>query len=322
MICLGIESSAHTLGIGLAWDFRILANERAMYKPKFKGIHPRKAADYLAREFPNVFENAVSKAEIQPTEIDLIAFTQGPGLPVCLKVGVVAAKMLSQLLNKPIIGVNHAVAHVEVTKVLCRCRDPLVVYVSGGNTQILVLEGRKYRVLGETLDIGLGNLLDSFGRAIGLEYAHGSVIEELASKGEYIQLPYTVKGMNLVFTGLLTEAQKLAKKERKEDLCYSLQETAFAMLVEASERALALTKKKELILCGGVAQNGRLQGMYKEMVKKHETRFSVAKNEYNADNGAMIALTGNLMYKAGVRIKLDEANAIQKYRIDEVEVTW
>jgi N6-L-threonylcarbamoyladenine synthase len=237
-------------------------------------------------------------------------------------VGVVAAKMLSQLLNKPIIGVNHAVAHVEVTKVLCRCRDPLVVYVSGGNTQILVLEGRKYRVLGETLDIGLGNLLDSFGRAIGLEYAHGSVIEELASKGEYIQLPYTVKGMNLVFTGLLTEAQKLAKKERKEDLCYSLQETAFAMLVEASERALALTKKKELILCGGVAQNGRLQGMYKEMVKKHETRFAVAKNEYNADNGAMIALTGNLMYKAGVRIKLDEANAIQKYRIDEVEVTW
>ena len=254
--------------------------------------------------------------------MDLIAFTQGPGLPVCLKIGVVAAKMLAQILNRPIIGVNHAVAHVEITKVLCRCKDPLVVYVSGGNTQILVLEGKGYRVLGETLDIGLGNLLDSFGRTIGLEYAHGSVIEELASKGTYIQLPYTVKGMDLVFTGLLTEAQKLAKKGKKEDLCYSLQETAFAMLVEASERALALTKKKELILCGGVAQNRRLQGMFREMVKKHKARFAVAKNEYNMDNGAMIALTGNLIYKAGIRMKLDEAKAIQKYRIDEVEVRW
>lgn len=303
-------------------DFRILANEKAVYKPKFVGIHPRKAADFLAKGFRNVLENAIDNAGIKLEDVDLVAFTQGPGLPVCLKIGVVAAKMLSQILDKPIIGVNHAIAHVEVTKVLCRCKDPLVVYVSGGNTQILVLENKRYRVLGETLDIGLGNLLDSFGRAIGLEYAHGSAIEEMAKGGEYAPLPYTVKGMDLVFTGLLTEAQKLAEREKKENLCYSLQETAFAMLVEASERALALTKKKELVLCGGVAQNKRLQEMCKKMVKKHRVRFAVARDEYNADNGAMIALAGNLMYKAGVRMRLDEAKAVQKYRIDEVEVRW
>jgi glycoprotease/Kae1 family metallohydrolase len=194
--------------------------------------------------------------------------------------------------------------------------------VSGGNTQIIVLEEDRYRVMGETLDIGLGNLIDSVGRSMKLKHAHGSVIEEMAKRGRYLPLPYSVKGMDLVFTGLLTEAQDSLKKHRKEDVCYSLQETAFSMLVEAAERALALTKRKELILCGGVAQNRRLQEMLREMGKPHGCRLFVTEGQFNADNGAMIALTANLMHGGGVRMKLSECRAVQKIRVDEVKVKW
>ena len=322
MICIGIESSAHTLGVGVVDGKRVLANEKSTYQPRYGGIHPRKAADFLSREFEPVLGRALEKSGIEPSEVGLVAFTMGPGLGACLKVGLVGAKMLAQMLGRPILGVNHALAHIEIARSLCRCSNPLVVYVSGGNTQIIILEGGRYRVMGETLDIGLGNLIDSVGRSMGLKHAHGSVVEELAKKGGYIPLPYSVKGMDLVFTGLLTEAQNGLKVHRKEDVCYSLQETAFSMLVEAAERALALTKRKELILCGGVAQNRRLQEMLGEMVKPHGCRLFVTEGQFNADNGAMIALTANLMYRAGVRMKLSECRAVQRMRVDEVEVKW
>jgi len=322
MICIGIESSAHTIGVGVVDSATVLANERSTYKPKYVGIHPRKAADFLSKEFEPVLEKAIEKSGVGLEEIELVAFTMGPGLGACLRIGLVGAKMLSQVLGKPIIGVNHALAHIEIARVLCRCRDPLVVYVSGGNTQIIALEDRKYRVMGETLDIGLGNLIDSVGRSMGLKHAHGSVIEELARKGKYFPLPYSVKGMDLVFTGLLTDAQNSLKTHSREDVCYSLQETAFSMLVEATERALALTKRKELILCGGVAQNSRLQEMLREMAKPHGCKLFVTEGQFNADNGAMIAVTGALMYKAGVRMKLSECRAVQKMRVDEVAIKW
>jgi len=322
MICIGIESSAHTIGIGVVDGAKVLANERSTYKPKYAGIHPRKAADFLSKEFESVLKRALDVSCVEPEDMELVAFTMGPGLGACLKIGLVGAKMLSQVLEKPIIGVNHALAHIEIARTLCRCKNPLVVYVSGGNTQIITLEGKKYRVMGETLDIGLGNLIDSVGRSMGLKHAHGSVIEELARKGKYFPLPYSVKGMDLVFTGLLTDAQNSLKTHSREDVCYSLQETAFSMLVEAAERALALTKRKELILCGGVAQNSRLQEMLREMAKPHGCKLFVTEGQFNADNGAMIAVTGTLMYKAGVRMKLSECKAVQKMRVDEVEVIW
>ena len=322
MICIGMESSAHTIGVGIVDGRKVLANERSTYQPKYAGIHPRKAADFLSKEFEPVLERAFETAGVGLNDVELVAFTMGPGLGACLKIGLVGAKMMAQMLGRPIIGVNHALAHIEIARTLCGCRNPLVVYVSGGNTQIIVLENRRYRVMGETLDIGLGNLIDSVGRSMGLKHAHGSVIEKMARGGRYIPLPYSVKGMDLVFTGLLTEAQNSLKTHSKEDVCYSLQETAFSMLVEASERALALTKRKELILCGGVAQNSRLQEMLKEMAKPHGCKLFVTEGQFNADNGAMIAMTGNLMYGAGVSTRLADCRVVQKMRVDEVEVLW
>ena len=322
MLVLGIESSAHTFGVGVSDGRRILANEKAFYKPKGEGIIPRKAADFLAENAGRVLEAALRKSGRRLDEFDAIAFTIGPGLGPCLQVGAVVAKALALKYKKPIVPVNHCVAHIEITKLFTKTKDPVVVYVSGGNTQILVLEGGRYRVLGETLDIGLGNLLDSFGRAIGLKWAHGSVIEKLAKGGRYVPLPYTVKGMDLVFTGILTAAGKLVGKHSRKDLCFSLQETAFAMLVEATERAMTLSKKNEVVICGGVAQNGRLQEMLRVMAAERGATFGVAPDEYNADNGAMVAWTGALMHASGARFEPRRLSVRQRYRTDEVEIRW
>jgi N6-L-threonylcarbamoyladenine synthase len=316
MKCLGIESTAHTFGLGITDGKKELLNKRAMYKT-MGGIHPREAAQFLNKNAPELFQG------IDFDDIDVIAFSQGPGLGPCLRVGTTIAKMLSSYYDKPLIGVNHCVSHIDIGKWDCDCKDPLIVYVSGANTQVIGLKGGRYRVYGETLDIGLGNAIDVFGRALGLEFPAGPKIEELARNGEkFIELPYTVKGMDLAFAGLVTAAQKLAGKEREGDLAYSFQETIFAMLVEVSERALAHTEKKEVMLVGGVAQNQRLCKMFTGMAKQHGARFFVPKPAYNGDNGFMIALTGWKMYKAGIRHDAASLQPRQDWRTDDVDIKW
>lgn len=282
------------------------------------GIHPREASQFMSAHVGEVIQGALDKANLSFSDIDLFAFSQGPGLGPCLRVGAAVARTLSEYYGKPLVGVNHCVAHIDAGK-LGGVEDPLVVYVSGANTQILGLNGGRYRIYGETLDIGVGNALDVFGRSLGLEFPAGPKVEQLALKGKnYHELPYSVKGVDLAFTGLVTAATKL--KLPKNDLCYSFQETVFGMLVEVSERALAHTKKKELMLVGGVAQNKRLCQMLSAMAKEHGAKFVTPKNEYNADNGLMIALTGWKMHKAGVKQKDFKTN--QRWRTDEVAICW
>ncbi len=317
LITLGIECTAHTLGIGIVEDGKVLSNIHDVYKPKNEGILPRKAADHHAEVFADVLKANLDAAGLSMEDIDLIAFSQGPGIGSPLSVGIAGARYLASKFKKEIIGVNHPYAHVEISKHLTGLKKPLVLYLSGGNSQILVEEKEWYHVLGETLDIGIGNLFDTFGRGIGLEYAHGSVLESMANQGKYVELPYTVKGMNLVFSGLLTQAEKLFKEGKgKEDLAYSVMETAFAMSCEATERALFLTGKKELIICGGVAQNKRLQEMLKIMCKEDGIEFGVAPDEFNRDNGAMIAYAGSLLYKKFGAMNLENCKPITNYRID------
>jgi len=319
LITCGIESTAHTLGIGITKNGKILSNAMDMYKPEKEGILPRKAADHHAQVFGEVYKKALADAKIDIDEIDLIAFAHGPGIGAPLAVGVSAAKYIATKFKKKIIGVNHCYAHAKISENLTKLKNPLVLYLSGGNSQILTEEDGFYRVLGETLDIGIGNLFDSFARSIGMEFAHGSALERLAKNGKYIPLPYSVKGMNLVFSGLGTEAEKQTKKHAVKDVAFSLMETAFAMTCEATERALFLTKKKRLIVCGGVAQNNRLQEMLQIMCKEDGIRFGVAPNEYNRDNGAMIAFAGELLYKKYGDRPVKEWYPITNYRIDRMK---
>ncbi|VVC03903.1 tRNA N6-adenosine threonylcarbamoyltransferase [Candidatus Burarchaeum australiense] len=322
MLCIGIESTAHTLGVGIFDGKRMLANEKDMYRPKKGGIHPRMAADHHAEVFGEVLRRAIAKARVEPKEIDLVAYARGPGLGPCLKVGLAGAMALASRLGVKLVPVNHCSAHVEIGALYCKMKDPLVLYVSGGNTQIVTREQknrtRGYHAMGETLDIGVGNLIDVFARSLDGEFAHGSVVEKLALGGKYLPMPYTVKGMNMTFSGLLTDATKQLGGHDRKDVCFSLQETAFSMLTEATERALTLTRKKEVLACGGVAQNKRLCEMLKLMAREHGARFATSPAEFNADNGAMIAYTGLLARRHAMDWRRTDVNA--KWRLDEAVI--
>jgi glycoprotease/Kae1 family metallohydrolase len=322
---LGVESTAHTLGIGI-FDpkaGRMLANEKDMHRPKGGGMRPGLAADHHAEVFGAVLAGALDKSGVKKKDISHVAYARGPGIGQCLKVGLAGASALASELGVKLVPVNHACAHVEVGAWHCKMKDPLVLYVSGGNTQIIVRQKTAnkhttYRVLGETLDVGVGNMIDVFARALGEEFAHGSVVEKIALGGKYVPMPYTVKGMNMTFTGLLTDAKKKLESgaHSREDLCFSLQETSFSMLTEAVERALALTGKKEVLACGGVAQNKRLCNMLDIMAREHGVRFGAAPGEFNADNGGMIAYAGWLARAQAMDWK--KAGSDMKWRIDEV----
>ena len=221
------------------------------------------------------------------------------------------------------VGVNHSVAHIEIGRLTSNIDDPLTLYVSGGNTMVAAFDAGRYRVFGETLDIPIGNLLDSFARAAGLKHPGGPKIERLAEKGErYVELPYIVKGMDLSYSGLLTAAIKKLNKVSLEDLCYSLQETAFSMLTEVTERALAHTEKPAVLLTGGVAANKRLQEMIKSICSDHNATFHVVKKEFSGDNGAMIAWTGMLQFKCGQELSIEKSVIKPRWRLDQVEVPW
>jgi N6-L-threonylcarbamoyladenine synthase len=325
MLALGLEGTAHTLGIGIVdQNCNVLTNEIKMYKPAKGGIHPREAANHHAENMVAVLREALEQAHIGWNELDLIAFSQGPGLGPCLRTVATAARALSLSLKKPIVGVNHCIAHLEIGSKVTGCRDPVLLYVSGGNTQIISFAHGCYRVFGETLDIGLGNMLDKFTRELGLPFYGGPVVEDLASKGKkLIQLPYSVKGMDVAFSGILTAAQELSKKgARLEDLCRSLQETCFAMLTEVTERAMAHLEKQEVLLGGGVACNKRLQEMVRIMAKERGAKTFVPPNDLCIDNGAMIAWTGMLMHKSGIKMEVKDTAIDQRFRTDEVDVTW
>jgi universal protein Kae1 len=323
VIVLGIESTAHTFGVGIVDDKgNIMADQRIQHRPKEGGIRPRDAAQMMSEHGAEIVKNALEEAGITMRDVDAVAFAIGPGLGPCLRTGAIAARFLAKKYNKPLVGVNHCIAHIEVGKLVETLEDPLVVYLSGANTQIIALANGRYRIFGETLDIGLGNLLDSWGRAVGIPFPAGPKIEELAKKGKnFISLPYTVKGSDLAFSGLYTAAVKAVEKYPLEDVAYSLQEVAFSMTAEVAERALAHTEKKEVLLVGGVAANKRLQEIMKIMAEEHDASFHVVQMKYAADNGVMIAWTGLLMYKAGITTTLD-APINPKFRTDQVDVLW
>ena len=323
MICAGVESTAHTFGVGIMDGEEVLANETSMYSPDGGGIHPREAAEHHSKVSGEVLERALDEAGIEREDIDLVSFSQGPGLPPCLRTGAVFSRALALSLDIPIVGVNHCVAHIEIGRLKSDAEDPVTLYVSGGNTQIIAYAAGKYRVFGEVLDTPLGNAIDKFARETGLGEPGGPIVEEKAKKGsEYMELPYSVKGMDLSFSGLLTESINKADEENINDLCYSFQETTFAMLTEAVERAMAHAGKDEVLLTGGVAANQRLREMLNTMCEERNAKFYAVPPSLAGDNGTMIAWAGILKYNSSGEDILQKTGFIQNWRTDEVEIGW
>lgn len=325
MIALGIEGTAHTCGVGVVDENgNILANEIKMYKPETGGIHPREAANHHAEHLVPMVQAAMQKAGIRYKDLDVICFSQGPGLGPCLRTVATGARALALTLKIPIIGVNHCISHLEIGRIKTPAKDPVLLYASGGNTQVIAYANGRYRIFGETLDIGIGNMFDKLGREIGLGYYAGPKIEKVALEGNrLLDLPYSVKGMDMAFSGIMTAAlQHRTKGERLEDICFSVQETCFAMLAEVTERAMAHIEKSEVLLGGGVVQNKRLQQMVAHMAADRGAKMFVPDRTLCMDNGAMIAWTGLIMHQAGIKMTVNDTMINQRFRTDEVEVTW
>lgn len=329
---LGIETTAHTLSFGLV-DGEGIPYPAASdtLRPDKGGIHPREAADHHKDVASMLFTKAMEMHSISPSDIGAVAYSQGPGLGPCLRVGAAIARGLATKMDVPLIGVNHCVAHIEIGRQQCGCDDPVLLYVSGGNTQVIARLNGRYRVLGETLDIGIGNMLDKFARNQGIPFPGGPKIEQLAAEYlsenptptmEGLQLPYAVRGMDLAFSGLLTAAQRLIDNGTPLNaVCWSLQEHAFASCVEVAERAMAHTGKSELLLGGGVACNNRMREMCNLMASDREGTSHAPPRMYCIDNGTMIGLLGWLELQKRTTA-LDESAIDQYLRTDQTPIVW
>lgn len=324
MIVLGLEGTAHTVSAGVIDEERILSTVSSTFVSENGGIHPREAAVHHSELIvPNIRE-ALQSAGVSMEDIDLIAFSRGPGLGPCLRVVGTAARSLALKFDKEIVGVNHPLGHVEIGRRLGNMSDPIVLYVSGGNTQVLAHSSGRYRVMGETMDIGLGNMLDKFARDMGIGFPGGPKIEELARKGsKFLDLPYSVKGMDTSFSGIYTAAKAhLRNGESPEDVSFSIQETSFSMLVEVLERALYYFNKNEILLAGGVAANSRLREMLSIMAEESGIDIYLTDRKYCMDNGAMIAQAGMLMHQYGEHHSIEDTTVDQRFRIDSVSTPW
>jgi len=321
---LGIESTAHTFGIALVRKGKILSNVKDMLKTESGGIIPIESAKHHRAIAQQIYQQALENAKTYQEKIKAIALSNAPGLAPCLLVGLQFAREKALELKVPIIPVNHCIAHLEIGRSE-GAKDPVLLYASGANTQIIAYAAGKYRVFGETLDLGIGNFIDKVAREFGEGFPGGPRIEQLAKSGKYVELPYSIKGMDVSFSGMQTKISQLYRKGiSKEDLSFSLQETAFAMLVEAAERALAHTGKTELVLGGGVACNSRLQEMCRIMCSERlkKTKFFCPPKPLLVDNAAMIAFTGEIMFNSGIKFKPEDVDIKPRERTDQVNVSW
>ncbi|EPY20997.1 O-sialoglycoprotein endopeptidase [Strigomonas culicis] len=360
-LALGIESSANKVGVGVVdSNGTTLSNVRATYiTPPGTGFLPKETADHHTQHILAIVQQAMRDAAVAPDDIHVICYTKGPGMGGPLSVGCTVAKTLSMLWRKPLVGVNHCIGHIEMGRIVTGGENPVVLYVSGGNTQVIAYSNRRYRIFGETIDVAVGNCLDRVARALNIpnDPAPGYNIEQKAKKGRvFIELPYTVKGMDMSFSGIIsfveqllshpqfTEAATCTLSERKRktqkgnqqpamtlntrepfdsnDICFSLQETLFAMLIEVTERAMSQVRATDVMIVGGVGCNERLQEMMQGMAAERGGRCYDMDQRYCIDNGCMIAYAGLLQFATGVTTPLEEATITQRFRTDEVYIGW
>ncbi|KAG7419047.1 hypothetical protein ACKAV7_004266 [Fusarium commune] len=335
-IALGCEGSANKLGIGVILhtptETKILSNLRDTFvSPPGTGFLPKDTAAHHRAHFVRLAREALAEAKITPKDVDCICYTKGPGMGAPLNSVAVAARALSLLWDRPLVGVNHCVGHIEMGRYITGADNPVVLYVSGGNSQVIAYAEQRYRIFGETLDIAVGNCLDRFARTLEIsnDPAPGYNIEQLAKKGsKLLDIPYAVKGMDCSFSGILASADALATQMKAgadftpEDLCFSLQETVFAMLVEITERAMAHVGTSQVLIVGGVGCNERLQEMMGHMARERGGSVYATDERFCIDNGIMIAHAGLLAYETGFRTSLEESTCTQRFRTDQVFIKW
>ena len=341
-IILGIESSCDETAASIITESEqglpiilsnIVSSQVEVHK-EFGGVVPELAARSHIEKIDWITEKAIKDSNVNFREIDAIASTAGPGLIVCLTVGLSFGKTLALSLNKPFIAVNHLEGHALSPKLNSRIKYPyLLLLISGGHTQFLSVEGLgKYKRLGTTIDDALGEAFDKTAKILGIEFPGGPQIEILAANGNSnrYELPKPIfnrGGCNLSFAGLKTAILRVAKtiqtEQDKFDLAASFQKTIEEILKKKTKIAFQEFKKRNhknkinhFVIAGGVAANKEIRDMLINLCKKENFYPVFPSKELCGDNAAMIAMVGLEKFKIKEFSKLDHP-AIPRWSLDE-----
>ena len=340
-IILGIETSCDETAAAIIQDdnsgipkilSNIVSSQFDVHK-EFGGVVPELAARSHIEKIDLITNKAIKESKIKITDIDAVAVTGGPGLVVCLSVGLNFAKALSLSINKPFIAVNHLEGHALSPKLNFKIDYPyLLLLISGGHTQYLSVNGlSNYERIGTTIDDALGEAFDKTAKLLGIEFPGGPKIEEFAKKGDCnkFQLPKPILnkgGCNLSFAGLKTAVLKIAKninnEKDKYNLAASFQKTIEDILCKKTKIAfkefVKKTKIKDntFVIAGGVAANKGIRGKLEVISKKNNFKTIFPELKLCSDNAAMIAMAGldkfklnkfdNLNFQVNPRWALDE----------------
>ena len=327
---LGIETSCDETAASIVRDNssgngEILSNivsSQVDEHREFGGVVPEIAARAHVEKIDFIINKSLKESKININDIDGIAATAGPGLIVCLTVGLSIAKTIAASLGKPLIAVNHLEGHALSPTIIKKINFPyLLLLISGGHTQFLEVKGvNNYNRLGTTIDDAVGEAFDKTAKLLGIEFPGGPKIEEFAKKGDenYFKLPKPIihKGVcNLSFAGLKTAVLKISKKiknnEEKYHLAASFQKTIEDILSEKSKFAMNLFKKKNnnekkvFVIAGGVASNNKIRKKLIDLSLKNDFEPVFPPINLCSDNAAMIAWAGIERFKLGLLNKLD-----------------
>ena len=340
-LILGIESSCDETAASVISEneqgnpiilSNVISSQEDVHK-EFGGVVPELAARSHIEKIDWIVQKAINDSGIKINEIDAVASTAGPGLIVCLSVGLSFGKALAASLNKPFIAVNHLEGHALSPKLNSKLNYPyLVLLISGGHSQYLSVNNLSdYKRLGTTIDDALGEAFDKTAKLLGVDFPGGPQIEVLAKKGNpnKYKLPkpiFNKGGCNLSFAGLKTAVLKITKEiqtdQEKFDLAASFQKTVIEILYKKTkiafrefEEKIKLDKKK-FVVAGGVAANKEIRNMLINLCKEEKYEPIFPPIELCGDNAAMIAAVGlekfkikqfdNLDYPAKPRWPLDE----------------
>jgi N6-L-threonylcarbamoyladenine synthase len=323
IIILAIESSCDETACAIVKNGNeILANKVASQidvHTLYGGVVPEVASRIHIENISIIIKETLKEANMTVEEVDGIAFTQGPGLIGSLHIGVLAAKTLAWAYNKPLIPVHHLTGHIYSNAFVKELKFPLLaLIVSGGHTELVLMkEDYDFQVIGETLDDAIGEAYDKVGRVLNLPYPGGPKIDKLAKEGKPIYklpLPKVDSFLDFSFSGLksavMQTINRLKRNQQKlsiEDMCASFQKAALNALWQKVQIALDTYDVNQFILAGGVAANSELRELVKEKMKEKYPNidYIIPPLKYCTDNAAMIAASGDIAYKKGIRANYD-----------------
>ena len=282
----------------------------------YGGVVPEIASRMHIENITMVIEDCLNKANMTMESIDAIAVTYGPGLIGSLLIGVMAAKTLAFIYNKPLVPVHHIAGHIYANNLVKEMKFPLMaLVVSGGHTELVYMkEHYSFEVIGSTLDDAVGEAFDKVARVLDLPYPGGPNIDKLALEGKDtydLPMPLDDDSFNFSFSGIKSAVINLSHNEiqrgneiRKADLALSFENRVVDILAKKTMRALKKYNVKNLVVAGGVSANKCLRGKLTELCKKDGVNLIIPQIKYCTDNAAMIGSAGYFAYKLGRRAEL------------------